>query len=326
MRKFKQNNFALIAILAVIFSTGCAKENSSLVKSSTPNSTVNEEMVLTPEGLMDKSKVHFIEQGFGLRVENGHIQKIETKTGRMVEDFGEMEQNTERFNLNRDPSNNITSNNNRVPEVQGWIAYTYWSNPSTSTPITSFTTDWVVPSVPSKQGSQTIFLFNGMQDGTTSTSYIVQPVLQWGPSAAGGGKYWAITNWYVTSSEAFFGSLVEVSTGTSLTGVMTETSSSGSKYSYNSSFTGYPTTAVNVSNVPQAFWAAETLESYDVTNTSTEYPPNVDLAMTSINILEGSTHPSISWTTAQATRGAAQKAEVVSNSSSDGQVDIYFRQ
>src|SRR5580704_8185215 len=323
MKKIKQFSFVLLAIVAVIFSTGCAKENKQPANSS-PAAAGNEEMVVTPEGMMAKSNVHFIEEGFALRIENGHILKVDAKTGRQAEDFGELKQDPERFNSNRVTAG--LSANNRVPEVQGWIAYAYWSNPSSSKPITSFTTNWVVPSVPSRQGNQTIFLFNGMQDGTTSTSYIVQPVLQWGPSAAGGGKYWSITNWYVTSSQAFFGSLVNVSTGTSLSGVMTETAVSGSKYSYNSTFTGYPSTSVNVSNVPQAFWAAETLESYDVTNTSTEYPPNVDLAMKSIDMLEGSTHPSISWTTAQASRGAAQKAVVVSNSSTNGEVDIYFRQ
>ena len=323
MKKIKQFSFVLLAIVAVIFSTGCAKENKQPANSS-PAAAGNDEMVLTPEGMMAKSNVHFIEEGFALRIENGHILKVDAKTGRQAEDFGELKQDPERFNSNRVTAG--LSANNRVPEVQGWIAYAYWSNPSSSQPITSFTTNWVVPSVPSRQGNQTIFLFNGMQDGTTSTSYIVQPVLQWGPSAAGGGKYWSITNWYVTSSQAFFGSLVNVSTGTSLSGVMTETAVSGSKYSYNSTFTGYPSTSVNVSNVPQAFWAAETLESYDVTNTSTEYPPNVDLAMKSIDMLEGSTHPSISWTTAQASRGAAQKAVVVSNSSTNGEVDIYFRQ
>ena len=320
MRKTQQSSCLLAALVCVLFSTGCAKENRQPAASSG-----NPEMALTPEGFMEKSRVHFIDQGFALRLENGHIQKVDAKTGSLVEDFGEARTDGfQNLNLNQEPAAN--SYNSREPEVQGWIAYTYWSNPNTSAPITSFTTNWVVPSAPSKAGSQTIFLFNGMQDGTTSTSYIIQPVLQWGPSAAGGGKYWAITNWYVTSSQAFYGALVQVSAGTSLTGVMTETGVSGSKYNYNSTFTGYPSTAVNVSGVPEAYWAAETLESYGVTNTSTEYPPNVDLAMGSIGILEGTKNPTLSWTAAQATRGAAQKAVVVSNSSSDGQVDIYFRQ
>jgi len=310
----------VLAFTAIIFLNSCSKENTNTTTSATNSS--GDEMVITPAGMMEKSKVHFIDQGFGLHVENGRLQEVEIKSGRMIADFGEVKTIDERFDLNRNPA---FLSNNIVPETQGWIAYTYWSNPSTSTPITSFTTDWVVPSVPTKQGNQTIFLFNGMQDGELSTSYIIQPVLQWGSSAAGGGKYWAITNWYVSSSQAFYGSLVKVSAGTSLTGVMTETSTTGSDYDYNSSFVGYPTTTLNATNVPQAYWAAETLESYGVTNVNTEYPPNVDVAMTSIDILEGTTHPSITWTAAQATKGAAQKATVVSNNSTDGEVDIYFR-
>jgi hypothetical protein len=89
----------------------------------------------------------------------------------MVEDFGE-----------------VKIEPRAAAAASGWIAYTYWSNPNTSKPITDFSTNWTVPSVPSKQSSQTIFLFNGVQDGTTASSYTMQPVLQWGPSAAGGGK------------------------------------------------------------------------------------------------------------------------------------------
>ena len=274
---------------------------------TTTTTSTNSDLVLTPAGYMPRSSVHYIGDGFHLSVENGRLQKLENGTNRMAEDFG---------TVKLTPA--------REPEAQGWIAYAYWTNSGTA--ITNFTTTWTVPSVPSNKGSQTIFLFNGMQDGTTSTSYIIQPVLQWGPSAAGGGKYWAITNWYVSSSQAFFGSLVTVSAGASLTGVMKETAVSGSNYSYNSSFTGYSSaSALQVNNVPQAFWAAETLESYGVTSPSTMYPPNSDVALTSIQILKGSTNASISWTTAQATSGAAQKAVVVSNASPGGQVDIYFR-
>ncbi|HEX9511139.1 MAG TPA: hypothetical protein VF939_11705 [Puia sp.] len=47
--------------------------------------------------------------------------------------------------------------------------------------------------------------------------------------------------------------------------------------------------------------------------------------MTSIQILKGTTNASISWSTAQAVSGSAQKAVVVSNASPGGEVDIYFR-
>jgi len=54
------------------------------------------------------------------------------------------------------------------------------------------------------------------------------------------------------------------------------------------------------------------------------YPPNSDVAMTAIQILQGTANASISWSTAQATPGAAQKAVVISNSSPGEEVDIHF--
>lgn len=292
----------MLALLALVVFAACRKEASA------PAATQSTDLVLTPAGYMPRSSVHFIPPGYHLSVENGRLQKMETATGKMIQDFGPV---------------TITPAHH-MREAQGWIAYAFWNN--TGSAITNFTTNWVVPSTPANQGSQTLFLFNGMQDGTTRTSYIIQPVLQWGPSAAGGGKFWAITNWYVSSSQAFFGSLETVSPGTSLQGVMKETAVSGSNYSYNSSFTGYPSaSSLQVNNVPKAFWAAETLESYGVTSPSTMYPPDQDIAMKSIQILQGSANATISWTPVQQVSGAPQHAVVVSDASPGGEVDIYFR-
>lgn len=308
----KHIRFLPLTLMVVLIFSGCKKD--------APVS----DLVLTPAGYMAKSRVHFIADGFHLSVENGRLQKLENGTGRLAEDFGAFKPSEQRF----DPrSSGHSSSGGVVPYLEGWIAYTYWQNPTTSTPVTSFSTTWLVPAVPSDESSQTIFLFNGIQDGTTSTSYIIQPVLQWGPSAAGGGKYWAITNWYVTATDAYYGSLASVSAGTSLTGVITQTAVSGSNYSYSSVFTGYPSsTSLSVSNVPEGYWLAETLESYGVSKPSTMYPSNTYDAFTGIDILEGSTHPTLTWTPEQGESGIAQKAVVVSNSTSDGEVDIYFRE
>jgi len=161
-----------IASMAVILFTACHKDISTPAPAA-PAST-DENLVLTPAGYMERSRVHFIGEGQQLSVREGRLQSIDIHTGKTLRDFGAVK---------------ITPT--RLPAASGWIAYSYWTN--TGTPITYFTTNWVVPSAPTNKGSQTFFLFNGMQDGTTSTSYIIQPVLQWGPSAAGGGKYWAVT-------------------------------------------------------------------------------------------------------------------------------------
>jgi hypothetical protein len=315
-------------LLAGTMLAGCTKDNVA-PKSTSASTTApkTDEMVLTPAGMMPKSNVHFIEPGSELRVVDGHLQKIESASGKMLQDFGAVTTNTGgQIHFGTDANFDLTRpGGGVVPKaVNGWAAYTYWSNSATSNPITSFTTTWTVPAAPSDQGAQTIFLFNGMQDGTTSSSYIIQPVLQWGSSAAGGGKYWAITNWYVSSANAYYGTLEKVSAGTSLTGVMTETGKTGSNYNYTSTFTGYPEAqSITASNVPEAYWAAETLEVYSVTK-STMYPDATSMEFSGIQILQGTTNATIKWTADDATGSKLPSATVGSNSSPGGYVTIAF--
>jgi hypothetical protein len=53
-----------------------------------------------------------------------------------------------------------------------------------------------VPPKPTQQTNQTIGYFPGLQSTIQSNCGIIQPVLQWGNSAAGGGAYWAIATWW----------------------------------------------------------------------------------------------------------------------------------
>ncbi len=321
MQTFKHIHFAAALLLAGTIFGGCTKENIA-PKTTAPVTAAasDDDMVITPAGMMQRSNVHFVEPGNELRVVGGRLQKIESASGRMLNDYGEV-------TINKDPIHfgNDANFAEVVPKtVNGWAAYTYWSNTKTTSPITSFTTNWVVPAVPASSSGQTIFLFNGMQDGTTASSYIIQPVLQWGGSAAGGGNYWAVTNWYVSSSQAFFGTLVKVSAGTSLQGVMTETGTTGKNYNYTSAFTGYSTaSSIKVSNVPEAFWAAETLEVYSVSK-ATQYPNQTSMPFSSIQILQGTTNAAIKWTAVAATGSSLPKAVIGSNSSPGGSVTIDF--
>jgi hypothetical protein len=63
--------------------------------------------------------------------------------------------------------------------------------------------------------------------------FIIQPVLQWGPSAAGGGAYWAIASWYVGGSGAVYSALQTVAPGDSIFGNMTLTDPKGEKWFIN---------------------------------------------------------------------------------------------
>lgn len=312
----KRNVFRAVASLAIIyFYCGCTKQDSGTVDtaSSFSNSLTQNGKVLTPFGPMDKQHVHFIDDGYYLSIESNHIKKIEEKTDKAVQDFGEAGYNDELSGVASKSAANLPS---------GWITYAYWFN-DTSKPVTYFSTNWKVPSGPTTNHGQTLFLFNGMQDGFSSTSHILQPVLQWGYSAAGGGYYWAITNWYVSGNEAFYGALENVSTGTNLQGVMESIKNKTGGYSYTSYFDGYPkASSLKVKNVPQLYWAAETLETYNCEKNS-DYPPDAKVALNSIQILRGNKNASLNWTPVNSS-GIAQHTTIVSNASPGGEVDIYF--
>eukprot|EP01097_Dermamoeba_algensis_P001500 TRINITY_DN1561_c0_g1_i4.p2 TRINITY_DN1561_c0_g1~~TRINITY_DN1561_c0_g1_i4.p2 ORF type:complete len:236 (-),score=45.62 TRINITY_DN1561_c0_g1_i4:442-1149(-) len=113
----------------------------------------------------------------------------------------------------------------------GWQAYTYLKADN----ITSFLGKWIVPDDPPQYDDQTVFLFPGLQninwippDPQPSQAFdIIQPVLQYGPSSAGGYDYWAIASWYVTlTDDVVFSPLKQVSSGDTIFGNMTKVGAS----------------------------------------------------------------------------------------------------
>jgi hypothetical protein len=277
-----------------------------------------EEQVLTPGGFRPKSLVHLIESGHSLRMVQGRAQKIDP-SGALVADLGEIP--------SRPGPHPLMPTNVFVPEAvkaalgSGWIAYAFWSN-TTGHPLSSFRTTWVVPPVPKTQSGQTIFLFNGIQNSTM----IYQPVLAWGPSAAGGGNYWSVASWYADGQQghAFHTSPVRVSVGQTLVGVMTLTRQSGSEFTYNCEFQGIANTGLPIENVQQLTWCAETLEAYSLQHCS-DYPDTQFTAMHNIAIACGATTPSITWTAQSAVTDCGQHCVRVSNSATDGSVDIFYK-
>jgi hypothetical protein len=309
-----------LTLVSVLFFAACGKDQQKTTKDVTPTVTVQDkDLVLTPGGWRSASKVGRVATGEHLIVNGERLNKVEDASGKVIQDFGAIEKKA--GNLPDYPTNVTIPESRRIlPLGSGWIAYTYWSNPS-STPITSFSSTFVVPPAPATSNGQTIFLFPGLQN----SSYILQPVLQWGPSAAGGGNYWAIANWYVDGSNgtALFSSLIRVNAGTSLRGVMTQTGTSGSNYNYTSAFTGYPTITLTVNNIQKLYWAAESLESYGVTVCS-DYPNTAKTRFSAIQLLVGGANSSLSWTVANAVTDCGQHATVVTNGSPNGIVDLYY--
>ncbi|KAJ7259958.1 hypothetical protein B0H12DRAFT_406791 [Mycena haematopus] len=176
------------------------------------------------------------------------------------------------------------------PLETGWVTYASWLNSGAA--ISSFTTTWTVPPVPATNHDQTVFLFNSIEPN--SGNAILQPVLQYGPSAAGGGAYWAVATWYLVGDSTFYTTPVRTSAGATLDGIITLTSSSGSKYNYVSSFTNIAGTSLTVTGAAELTWATETLEAYGVEAIS-DYPAG-STVFSGINLkLVDGTVPSVSW-------------------------------
>jgi hypothetical protein len=134
-------------------------------------------------------------------------------------------------------------------------------------------------------------LFNSIEPA--SGNAILQPVLQYGPSAAGGGGYWAIASWYLVGGQTYHTSPIQVSVGKSLDGIITLTSTSGSSYNYVTSFSNVAGTTLTATGAAQLVWATETLESYSVTSSS-DYPTG-STVFSAINLKTSSGTPSVTW-------------------------------
>jgi hypothetical protein len=276
-------------------------------------------LVLTPGGYRDPSLVHMIEPGHVLRITDGRFQKVH-RSGKVVKEFGPV--------LRRGGERPLMPRNVFVPpEIvptfgTGWITYADWSN-NTGTPVSSFASTWVVPPEPATQSGQTIFLFNGIQN----TSMIYQPVLQWGPSQAGGGNYWSIASWYADGQGgvAFYTPTVRVKTGDILVGVMTLTGQPGNNlFNYNCEFQGIANTSLPIERVDELTWCIETLEAYKITACS-DYPDTDFTAFYSISLRTGNTDPTLDWTPEDKVTDCGQHAVVVSDANPGGEVDLYYR-
>jgi hypothetical protein len=284
------------------------------------------ELVLTPGGWRPKNKVSYIEPGHHISGAGGSLKKIHTKTGKVVKDFGIMSRGQslrdKKVFSGSEPLKKMTGDDIVPAPATGWIVDSGWTNDS-GTPISYFSTNWIVPPAPATSNGQTIFLFNGIT--TAPQDFILQPVLQWGSSQAGGGSFWSITNWFVGSDgTAMFGPLITVNTGDNLQGIMELTAQAGANFSYRSSFAGFPTTDLLVTDIDELTWANETLECYGLTQFS-DYPDTAMTAFTAIEIKVGTNEAVINWTAENRVTDNGQNCDIVSNASPGGAVYLYYK-
>jgi hypothetical protein len=295
-----------------------------------------DEYVLTPGGYKPASKVHHIPPGHLVKMAGEMAELHHPQTG-LVRAFGVTPEQRGGPLL---PANVLARPPGApapvarpqamravgapvpFPQVDGWISYAGWTN-ATGTPISSFTTAWTVPQEPNNRGSQTIFLFNGIQNATM----IYQPVLQWGPSAAGGGQKWSVACWYADgqTGHSFYSSLVDVAVGDALTGVMTMTASAGGLCDYTAEFVGIANTGLPISQVQELTWANETLEAYQVQSRD-DFPATPYTDFSAIGIRTGAAvPPHFQWVPSNDHPESGSTIQVVNGSADNGVTRIKYQ-
>ncbi|KAJ7264089.1 hypothetical protein B0H12DRAFT_273745 [Mycena haematopus] len=264
------NNFSFLG-LAALFAT-------SVLAARAPPAPLG--TVLTPHGPKSPDTVHLVPAG-------GKVVHVNRSTIHVLNASGAIHEV-----VSLDPSAKATPTEVTLPEETGWVAYAdYYNNDA---PIGSFGTTWNVPPTPPANTGQTLFLFNSIEPA--SFDGIMQPVLQWGGSAAGGGAFWAVASWYLYPGGTFFTSPVSVSPGQSIHGGIQLIGGSGNTYNYLSSFDGLDGTALEVIGGEELVWATITLEAYGVTG-SNSYPAGSTVFSGTALELDNGEFPNIIWDT-----------------------------
>ena len=209
--------------------------------------------------------------------------------------------------------------------TNSWVEY------ATSSVLTKeLSGNWIVPKAPTSDDGQTIFLWIGSQQGTWQNHYgfnVIQPVLQWGESADGGGNFWAVASWYVNpdTGEAFASPLLRVNVGDKILGNMTSSncSSKGCDWVIVSldQTTGKSTT-LNLKHLlgldPPQHHVYVTLEVYSVDSCS-DYPASSPTGFFNLRVNLGHTIPSWKPKILQ-NDGCGEKVSVINSTS----VSLYY--
>jgi len=125
---------------------------------------------------------------------------------------------------------------------------------------------------------------------------VLQPVLQFGSSAAGGGAYWAYSSWYVSSQHgSHFSPLVRLQVGDVITGSNVVDASGA--WNITASAPKREPTTLTFSPVPGAWVTAyHVLEAYGVTNNCGAYPTTGVVNFTAVTLaVDGKAVSPIKW-------------------------------
>jgi len=235
------------------------------VSSSSSSSSSEDRWAITPSGIRPSSCVFGPIPLNQVVVNFGTHSEIQDEEGNSLQVIGSCDHSK------------ITKGAALPPD--GWAAYV-WAQSTTPT-ITAYNGTWSVPVNPKDKGAQTLFLFTGLQDEygldrDASAVNIIQPVLQFGPSEAGGGPYWAMASWYVDSNDnAFFSDLTKTTSGHNIQGNMVRNNANKVWTIQTIDTNTNDITTLNIATNTTEPYAFVTLEVYTVSNCG-EYPTGTD--------------------------------------------------
>jgi hypothetical protein len=300
----------VIGVFIILSFNGCNDEPA------TQEQKPQDEMVATPFGAVPKSKVFVIEEGYTTVIEDNRVLKIESSTGRIVQDLGEASSKTKPDAGGRtqgvDP--HFFSANDILAVVN--------SAPVNSTDrFSSFTSHIIVPVAPA-QNTETIFIGNRMFIFDNVQVELVA-ALQYGPSAAGGGWNWGAASWKRTSSGVVTTSPVaqNLAPGSSQT---IQILFSGNSYFASIGSSGSQTYTPNPAGVALSEISLFLAGS---PKANASYPAQFKASLTGIVVVKNVngtlSNPPVTWTgTTSPSNG--EHFKVVNTTSHNGQVDFCF--
>jgi len=235
----------VIALVAVVASTsfwGCASASASpispepvtqLPPPSYAEAAASPDWVPTPGGLAYASCVHEVPDGAEISADGiVTVKGVAVKTIPPCPYSGVVPVSRS-MPADQNLNNGAIGDGTVTPPSRltgGWWLYSWWTS---SAQITRLSAEWSVPANPASNGAL-IYLFPSVE--ASNGSAIVQPVLQWGTSPAGGGNYWAVANWFVPANgTAIHGNLQSASAGQTITGTMSR--GSGTSTTWTVTFT-----------------------------------------------------------------------------------------
>jgi len=189
-----------------------------------------------------------------------------------------------------------------------WKAWTEYNNTGT---ITKFTTVWGIPPAPPSYTGQILYFWNGIEPSQNTA--VLQPVLQFGSTPAGGGNYWALASWYVSESTAQFSDLIQCSSST-VVGDMAFDPASGA-WQVTGVCGQQKATLTYTPPETDYTWAyPSVLEAYDVEDCTGQYPTSNQLAFNNIVLLVGGQQVQPKWVP-QTKNNKCQEHAIVSSTS-----------